>query len=118
MAMHKTTAPRQVQQSRISWRFFFSTFLVVHDVANYLQPKKKSKNRMCIKPGLYMIGYGKGNIILKVPPFFRLNEENKKRENSRHQMKTKTVCFCFCFHLILNFLLLIFLVQSEERLEF
>jgi len=27
---------------------FFSTFLVVHDVANYLQPKK-SINRMCIK---------------------------------------------------------------------
>ena len=28
-------------------------------------------------PGLYMIGYGKGNIILKFPPFFRLNEENQ-----------------------------------------
>ena len=39
-------------------------------------------------PGLYMIGYGKGKIILKFPPFFRLNEENQERENSKHQMKT------------------------------
>ena len=31
-------------------------------------------------PGLYMIGYGKGKIILKFPPFFRLNEENQERE--------------------------------------
>ena len=61
-----------------------------------------------------MIGYGKGKIILKFPPFFRLNEENKERENSKHQIKTKS----FCLHLNLNFLLLIFLVQSEERREF
>ena len=39
-------------------------------------------------PGLYMIGYGKGKIILKFPPFFRLNEENQEWENSKHQMKT------------------------------
>ena len=26
-----------------------------------------------------MIGYGKGEIILKFPPFFRLNEENQER---------------------------------------
>ena len=38
--------------------------------------------------GLYMIGYGKGKIILKFPPFFRLNEENQERENSKHKMKT------------------------------
>ena len=38
--------------------------------------------------GLYMIGYGKGKIILKFPPFFRLNKENQERENSKHQMKT------------------------------
>ena len=55
-----------------------------------------------------MIGYGKGKIILKFPPFFRLNEENQEWGNSKHQMKTKT----------LNFLLLIFLVQSEEMREF
>ena len=69
-----------------------------------------------IYPGLYMIGYGKGKIILKFPPFFRLNEENQELENSKHQMKIKTKSFCF--HLILNFPLLIFLVQSEERREF
>ena len=37
-----------------------------------------------------MIGYGKGKIILKFPPFFRLNEESQEQENSKHQMKTKT----------------------------
>ena len=44
-----------------------------------------------------MIGYGKGNIILKFPPFFRLNEENQERENSKHQMKIKTFLFSFDF---------------------
>ena len=48
-------------------------------------------------PGLYMIGYGKGKIILKFPPFFRLNEENQERENSKHQMKAKTKTFLFSF---------------------
>ena len=48
-------------------------------------------------PGLYMIGYGKGKIILKFPPFFWLNEENQEQENSKHQMKTKTVLFLFSF---------------------
>ena len=47
--------------------------------------------------GLYMIGCGKGKIILKFPPFFRLNELNQERENSKHQMKTKTVLFSFDF---------------------
>ena len=50
-----------------------------------------------VTPGLYMIGYGKGKIILKIPPFFRLNEENQKRENSKHQMKIKTKTFLFSF---------------------
>ena len=40
-----------------------------------------------------MIGYGKGKIILKFPPFFRLNEENQEWENSKHQMKTKVLVF-------------------------
>ena len=44
-----------------------------------------------------MIGYGKGKIILKFLPFFRLNEENQERVNSKHQMKTKTVLFLFSF---------------------
>ena len=48
-------------------------------------------------PGLYMIGYGRGKIILKFPPFCRLNEENQERENSKHQMKTKTITFLFSF---------------------
>ena len=44
-----------------------------------------------------MIGYGKGKIILKFPPVFRLNEENQEWENSKHQMKTKTFLFSFDF---------------------
>ena len=45
-----------------------------------------------------MIGYRKGNIIiLKFPPFFRLNEENQERENSKQQMKTKQKTFLFSF---------------------
>ena len=45
-----------------------------------------------------MIGYGKGKIILKFPSFFRLNEENQERENSKHQMKIKeTFLFSFSF---------------------
>ena len=46
-----------------------------------------------------MIGYGRGKIILKFPPFFRLNEENQEWENSKHQMKTttKTKTFLFSF---------------------
>ena len=35
-----------------------------------------------------MIGYGKGKIILKFPPFFRLNEEYQERE-IQNQMKTQ-----------------------------
>ena len=47
-----------------------------------------------------MIGYGKGNIILKFPPFFRLNEENQEREiQIQNQMKTKTFLF---FYDVLN----------------
>ena len=49
------------------------------------------------QPGLYMIGYGTRKIILKLPPFFRLNEENQEWENSKHQMKTKTFLFSFDF---------------------
>ena len=37
-------------------------------------------------PGLYMIGYGTGKIILKLPPFWILNEELQELEI---QMKTK-----------------------------
>ena len=71
--------------------------------------RKKKKN-----PGLYMIGYGRGKIILKFLHFCRLNEENQERENSKHQMKTKTKSFCF--HLILNFPLLKFLIHNSKRL--
>ena len=52
-------------------------------------------------PGLYMIGYGKGKIILKFPPFFGLNEENQERE-IQNQMITKTKPFLFSFD-VLNF---------------
>ena len=63
-----------------------------------------------VYPGLYMIGYGKRKLILKFPPFFRLNEENQEWENSKHQMKIKTKTFFpFDFE---------FPVQSEERQEF
>ena len=44
-----------------------------------------------------MIGYGRGKIILKFPPFCRLNEENQEWENSKHQMKTTTKSFLFSF---------------------
>ena len=54
-------------------------------------------------PGLYMIGYGKGKIILKFPPFFRLNKEYQERE-IQNQMKTKTKMFLFMFSFdVLNF---------------
>ena len=53
--------------------------------------------------GLYMIGYGKGKIILKFPPFFRLNEENQEWEiQIQNQMKTKMFLFLFSFD-VLNF---------------
>ena len=48
-----------------------------------------------------MIGYGKGKIILKFPPFFRLNEEYQERE-IQNQMKTKMFLFMFSFD-VLNF---------------
>ena len=50
-------------------------------------------------PGLYMIGYGKGKIILKFPPFFRLNKENQERE-IQNQMKTKTKWLLFSFDVL------------------
>ena len=54
-------------------------------------------------PGLYMIGYGKGKIILKFSPFFRLNEENQEQEiQIQNQMKTKKNRFLFSFD-VLNF---------------
>ena len=40
-----------------------------------------------VNPGLYMIGYGTGKIILKLLPFLILNEELQEREI---QMKTQT----------------------------
>ena len=46
-------------------------------------------------------GYEKGNIILKFPPFFRLNEEYQEREIQK-QMKTKMFLFMFSFD-VLNF---------------
>ena len=50
-----------------------------------------------------MIGYGKGKIIFKIPPFFRLNEENQEQEiqiQIQNQMKTKMFLFSFD---VLNF---------------
>ena len=45
-----------------------------------------------------MIGYGKGKNILKLPPFFRLNEEYQEREiKIQNQMKTKMFLFMFMF---------------------
>ena len=44
-----------------------------------------------------MIGYGTGKIILKFPPFCKLNEGNQEWENSKHQMKTKMFSFDFDF---------------------
>ena len=44
-----------------------------------------------------MIGYRTGKLILKFPPFCRLNEENQERENSKHQMKKKNFLFSFDF---------------------
>ena len=52
-----------------------------------------------IPPGLYMIGYGIGKIILKFPPFFRLNEKNQERE-IQNQMKTKRFLFLFSFDVL------------------
>ena len=49
-----------------------------------------------------MIGYRKGKIILKFPPFFRLNEENQERE-IQNQMKTKTFLFSFDFEFEFEF---------------
>ena len=60
-------------------------------------PAKPKTMYVWLVSGLYMIGYGKGKNILKFPPFFRLNEENQERENSKHQMKTKTKTFLFSF---------------------
>ena len=42
-----------------------------------------------------MIGYRRGKIILKLPPFLIMNEEHQEREISKHQMKTKTFLFSF-----------------------
>ena len=56
-----------------------------------------------------MIGYGKGKIILKFPPIFRLIEENQELE-IQNQMKTKPFLFSFD---VLNFPAL-----SEEMREF
>ena len=45
----------------------------------------------------------KGKIILKFPPFFRLNEEYQERE-IQNQMKAKTKMFLFMFSFdVLNF---------------
>ena len=58
----------------------------------------KVQDDMYYVAGLYMIGYGKGKIILKFPPLFRLNEENHEREfQNQNQMKTKTKTFLFLF---------------------
>ena len=54
-------------------------------------------------PGLYMIGYGTGKIILKFPPFYRLNKENQERENSKHQMKIKSKETVFVFVVSFDF---------------
>ena len=63
-----------------------------------------------------MIGYRTIKIILKLPPFWIMNEELQERE-IQNQMKTKTKTFCF--HLMFwIFPLLIFLIQSAERREF
>ena len=45
--------------------------------------REKSKILFVVIPGLYMIGYGKGKIILKFLPFCQLNEEYQGWENSK-----------------------------------
>ena len=65
-------------------------FAVIFRCQNYLYS-------ISLPTGLYMIGYGRRNIILKFPPLCRLNEENQEQENSKHQMKTKTFLFSFDF---------------------
>ena len=69
----------------------------ISDGINFLVFPYKTLSR----PGLYMIGYGKGKNILKFPPFFRLNKENQERE-IQNQIKTKTFLFMFSFD-IMNF---------------
>ena len=49
-----------------------------------------------------MIGYGRGKFVLKLPPFWIMNEELQEQENSKHQMKTKTFLLLFSFD-VLNF---------------
>ena len=46
-----------------------------------------------------MIGYGKGKIILKFPPFFILNEEYQEPE-IQNKMKTKMFLFMFSFDVL------------------
>ena len=74
-----------------------SKFLIQDEVITSIEGHLKRD----VCAGLYMIGYGKGKIILKFPPFFRLNEENQERGNSKHQMKIKikikTFLFLFSF---------------------
>ena len=53
-------------------------------------------------PGLYIIGYGKGKVISKFPPLFRLNEENQEQE-IQNQIKTKTKTFLFLFSFDFDF---------------
>ena len=48
-----------------------------------------------------MIGYGKGKIILKFPPFLRFNKEDQEGE-IQNQMKIKAKTFLFSFN-VLNF---------------
>ena len=50
-----------------------------------------------VRLGCYMIGYERGKFVLKLPPFWIMNEELQERENSKHQMKTKTFLFLFDF---------------------
>ena len=69
------------------------------------------------KPGLYMIGYWTGKIILKLLPFWISNEELQEWEI---QMKTKTNTSQLLrgVTLLWIFPLLIFLIQLAERREF
>ena len=69
---------------------------------NYYHLMQQSQS-IYVWPELYMIGYRKGKIILKFPPFFRLNEEYQEWE-IQNQMKAKTKMLLFMFSFdVLNF---------------
>ena len=44
-----------------------------------------------------MIGYGIGKIILKLPPFWIMNEELQERGNSKSNENKNVFVFIWCF---------------------